>query len=163
LILAAVLAALVSAPAPAWAQVAPGSGSDQRPAITPDMVTKILGLMPSIGMDTQLPAPVASALGLTVTGQGWPDRQFAVQANDTGTVHAIAVSRSADPDILFSTRGPAAITVFRLRRDGVLVSAINFFTLTRQTAVIPPTEARTEFTTEKVFWLTSLDALIAGN
>jgi hypothetical protein len=161
-----VLAAASVAPAASRAQAAstpaPAAASSGR-AVTPDMLATMIKLSASIGMDSQLPAPIAAALGFSTAGQPWPDRQFAVQSNATGTVHAVALSRGSDPDIVLSVRGPAAISVFRVRRDGALVSAVNFFTQTKQTAPLSPLEARSGYEAECVFWVTNLDHLAAGN
>jgi hypothetical protein len=169
--LIAALAIAALAPGASWAQAAATSrapataGSDR--VVTPNMLAKMLKLAASIGIDSELPPSVATALGLSTTGaatgQAWLDRQFAVQSNATGTVHAVAFSRANDGDMVLSVRGPAAISIFRIHRDGVLVSAVNFFPETKQTTPLSPLEAQDGYAAECVFWLTNLDPLVAAN
>ena len=169
----AVLAALAAAPVSldaAFAQAPtakPDSTGPAQPAtkspVTPDMLARILKFIASAGHDGELPATIAGPLGLATAAQAWPDRQFAVQGDETGTVHAIAISRAADSDLVFSVRGPAAITVFRAHRDGTLVDAVDFFPGTQQSMKAPPGQARTDFAAECAFWSKTMAALDAAN
>jgi hypothetical protein len=123
------------------------------------VIEKLLKLIAAAGVDTALPAPVAAALGLATGGQPWPDRQFAVQSTDSGALHAAAVHRGAEPDMVFSVRGPAAISIFRVRRDGTLVSATAFFSDTHLTASLPLTQSEADFAAEGGFWALHVDGL----
>jgi len=138
------------------APIAPG-------VLAPEVLAKVLNLISLVGSDRDLPAPIAGSLGLAVSGQPWPDRQFAVQWTPTRTLHAVAISRGADPDLIFSVRGPAAVTIFRTHRDGTLVSATNFFMQTNQAVPLRPDEARAGFAAERAFWTNNIDALVAQN
>lgn len=156
LILNAALALASLAPPPSWGQPASGSG----PAIPPAVIDKLLKLIAALGVDTELPKPIAAALGLGAAGQPWPDRQFAVTSDQNGALHAVAIHRGPDPDMIFSVSGPAAISVFRALRDGTLVSATAYFPETHLTASLPLGQSRTDFAAERVFWAAHVDGLI---
>jgi len=147
-ILLAILAMAPLAPTVSRAQAA-------GPNAAADLQAKMLKLISLAGSDIELPAPIAGALGLGA-GQAWPDRQFSVRSSATATIHAMAAGRGGETDIVLSVRGAAAITVFRVDGKGSLVSATNFFLLTKQTAPVSPAEAR-------AFWAANIDALIARN
>jgi hypothetical protein len=148
-------AALAIAPVGSRGQTPPRRG------IPPAVIDKLLKLIAGLGVDTALPAPVSSALRLTTDGQPWPDRQFAVQSTDAGTLHAAAVHRGGDQDMIFSVRGPAAISTFRARRDGTLVSATAFFSETHLTASLPPAQSQADFAAEGAFWAAHVDELLS--
>jgi hypothetical protein len=124
------------------------------------VIDKLLKLIAAMGVDTTLPAPVATALGLTANAQPWPDRQFAVQSTEAGTLHAVAIHRGAEPDMVFSNRGPAAISIFRAHRDGSLVGATAFFSETHLTISPPPAQSQTDFAAEGAFWAAHVDTLM---
>ncbi len=126
--------------------------------LAPAVLTKMLELNTASGRDGDMPAPIAAALGLTQTGQSWPDRQIAVASHDTGMVHALAVSRGADQDLILSVRGPVAISAFRMRRDGTLVSATDYFTATRQAAPLSSERSRAGFADECAFWSAHIES-----
>ena len=111
------------------------------------------------GRDTSLPPAIASALGLGVAGQAWPNRQFAVRAQATGVVHAVAAGAGPDSDLILSSRGDAAITVFHIRRDGALVGAVYYFPETLTVAAVPAGAAAHDFDDERVFWIRTIDTL----
>jgi hypothetical protein len=154
LILIAPLALAPLAAAPSWGQ--PASR-----AMPPGVVEKLLKLIAGLGVDTNLPAPIAAALGLGAAGQPWPDRQFAVKSGDNGSLHAVATHRGPDPDVIFSVTGPAAISVFRARREGTLVTATAYFPETHLTANLPPAESQANFGAEGAFWVSHVDALMS--
>ena len=157
LILTAALALAPLAPPPSRGQPAPPA----RPAISPAVLDKLLKLIAGLGVDTQLPAPIAAALGLgDAAQQPWPDRQFAVTSDQAGTLHAVAIHRGSDPDMVFSVSGPAAISVFRAHRDGTLVAATAYFPQTHLTASMPLGQSQTDFAAERVFWATHVDGLM---
>jgi len=157
LILTAALALAPLAPVAATAQTA----TPARPGVQPAVIDKLLKLIAAMGVDTDLPAAVAAALDLSANGQPWPDRQFAVQAAQDGALHAVGVSRGAEPDIVFSVRGPAAISIFRVHRDGTLVGATAYFSDTRLTASLPLAQSQADFSAEGVFWAAHVDALVS--
>jgi hypothetical protein len=147
----------------ALAPFAPGASRGQTPppalrGVSPAVIDKLLKLIAAMGVDTALPGPVATALGLTDNGQPWPDRQFAVQS-ESGTLHAVAIHRGTDPDMVFSTRGPAAISTFRAHRDGSLTAATDFFSDTHLTANLPLAQSQADFAAEGAFWAAHMDAL----
>ena len=156
LILTAALALAPLAPLPSLGQPAP----PPRPAMPPALLDKILKLIASLGVDTVLPAPIAADLGLGAAGQPWPDRQLAVTSDQSGALHAVAIHRGSDQDMIFSASGPAAISVFRAHRDGTLVASTAYFPETHLTASLPMGQSQTEFAAERVFWATHVDGLI---
>ena len=141
----------------------PGALNAQTPprGFTPILLEKLLKLIAALGVDTSVPAPVASALGLSSDGQPWPVRQFAVQSTAEGTLHAVAIHRGEQLDLVFSTRGPAAISIFRTHRDGVLVTATDYFSQTHLTASPPLTQSQTDFAAEATFWSVHVDDLLS--
>jgi hypothetical protein len=150
------IAALALAPLAATGQTA----TPARPAVQPAVIAKLLKLIAAMGVDTDLPAPVAAALGLSANGQPWPDRQFAVQAAQEGSLHAVAIPRGGEPDMIFSVRGPAAISIFRAHRDGVLVGATAYFSDTHLTASLPLAQSQADFVAEGSFWAAHADELL---
>jgi hypothetical protein len=150
-------AALALAPlSSSWGQAAPPA----RPGVPAGTIDKLLKLIASLGVDTTLPAPIASALSLGTAGQPWPDRQFAV-SDQEGEHHAVAIHHGDEPDMIFSVSGPAAISIFRAHRDGTLVSATAYFPDTRLTADLPLAQSKMDFAAEGAFWTTHVDALMS--
>lgn len=129
------------------------------PRMPSAVIDKLLKLIAAAGVDTALPAPVAAALGLASAGQPWPDRQFAVKSTEEGSLHAVAIHRGADPDMVFSMRGPAAISIFRVRRDGTLAGATAYFSDTHLTASLPLAQSQADFAAEATFWTLHADGL----
>ena len=150
-------ALLAQTAAPAPSAPAPAPAGAPRP-INPAVLAKLLKLIASAGADIDVPVTVAGPLGLG-DGKAWPARQFAVHASATGSVHAVALGRGDDQDIVFSVRGPAAVSVFRAHRDGTLVTATNLFEGTNQATTLPPGEAQADFAAEGAFWAANVDAV----
>ncbi len=126
------------------------------------VIGKLLEQVAAKGRDSTLPTAIASALGLP-GAEPWTNRQFAVRSSATGAIHAIAAGVRPDSDLVLSNRGDAAITIFRIRRDGALVSAVYFFPLTQTNAVLPPTEAAHDFDEERLFWIRAIDTIGADD
>jgi hypothetical protein len=156
LILIAAVALAPLTPAPSWSQAPAPRG-----AMPPGVIEKLLKLIAALGVDTALPGAIAAALGFEGAGQPWPDRQFAVKSGDDGSLHAVAIHRGADPDMIFSVSGPAAISVFRARRDGTLVAATAYFPETHLTANLPLAQSQADFAAQRAFWASNVDALIS--
>lgn len=128
--------------------------------MTPDLRAKLVKLVSASGLDRDVPSALAGNLGLAAAGASWPDRQFTVRLDAASPLHAVAVGRGgADQDMVFSVRGPAAISVFHVGPDGTLKSAANFFLQTRQAMTLPLAEARSEFASELAFWTANIDAV----
>ena len=155
LILTAALALAPLAPAPSRSQA-----TAPRAPMPPGVIEKLLRLIAAVGVDTTLPGPIAAAVGLVAGGQSWPDRQFAVKSDDDGALHAVAIHRGSDPDMVFSVSGPAAISVFRARRDGTLMAATAYFPETHLTANLPLAQSQADFAAQGVFWASHVDALV---
>jgi hypothetical protein len=156
LILFAALALAPLAPARSGAQPSP---SEPR-AIAPDVIAKLLKLIAAMGADTDLPAPIAVALGLAGSAQPWPDRQFGVQSDQDGAHHTVAIHRGGDQDMVYSVSGPAAVSVFRVSRDGALIKATAFFPDTGLTADLLRGQSLTDMAAEGRFWAAHVDALV---
>jgi len=154
----ALLAALATAPCAASTQ-ASADGALTRP-MPPAVMAKLLHHVELGGRPGVLPASLAPVLGLAPSGQTWAFKQFAVRTPDTGVIHALAVGVAAPSDLVFSARGDVAITVFRVRRDGALVSAVNFFPQTQTSVALPAAEAAGAFANERGFWIRTADDLI---
>ena len=153
------ITAVAAAPFAARTQTPPAHAAES--VLAPSVVAQLLTLNAASGRDGEMPAPIAVALGLSTAGQPWPDRQVAVVSNDTGAVHAVAVGLGGEKDIILSVRGPVAISAFRVRRDGTLVSATEYFTTTKLTSPMQPAEARSGFAEECAFWAAHVDRLLA--
>jgi hypothetical protein len=142
------------------------AGANPAAAAVPDLPLSLLARMLKLtspgGASSELPAAIAQALGLGADGKAWPDRQYAVEATSTGAVHAIAVGRGEDPDVVISVRGPAAISIFRVTLTGKLVAAVNFFPETKLTTPMPLAQARDALWQERAFWAAHIDQLGAA-
>jgi hypothetical protein len=156
----AVAASLLLVSAPAVANASPASSS----GMTPDLRAKLVKLVSASGLDREIPAALAGNLGLAAAGATWPDRQFTVRLDAASPLHAVAVGRGgADQDMVFSVRGPAAISVFHVGPDGTVKSAASFFLQTGAAMTLPLAEARSEFAAELAFWTANIDAVSAPN
>ena len=148
-------------PGAASAQTAPAI----RPAhsLPPALMAQLLKAIAAQGRDTALPASIAPDLGLTAKGAAWPDRQFAVQSQATGMVHTAAAGPAPDSDLVLSVRGDAAIPLFRVRRDGTMAGAVEFFPQTQLSSMALPGDAARDFDAEILFWTRTLESLAAGD
>ena len=154
-----ILAASLVAPNIPRAQAAKANLAPADATVTTGLLAKMLKLISVEGADRDIPPPIAGSLGLAAAGEAWPDRQFAFEWKPSATLHAVAISRGADQDIVLSVRGPAAVSVYRAHRNGTLVSATNFFLETKQIATLSPAEAQAGFSRECAFWAAHIDAL----
>jgi hypothetical protein len=161
LVLAALIAVSLVSPGLAAAQPHPDAPAPDR-TLRPELLGRLLALIAEKGRDGDLPAAISTALGLVPTAQTWADRQFAVISDVNGEVHAVAVSRGTDQDLVFSSRGEVAITIFRVQRDGTVVSAVNFFPQSQQSGSVPLALARNQFADECLFWTQALAKLGSG-
>jgi hypothetical protein len=156
------LMGLAASPGPAWAADAPApSAPAAKGGMSPVVLAKLVSLITRAGHDTDLPGPIAAALGLPNTGQPWPDRQFAVQSHGPEALHAVALGQGEGADIVLSVKGPAAISIFRADRHGALLGATTYFPETRLTMTPPAATAAADFGTECAFWAIHVDALIS--
>jgi hypothetical protein len=146
----ALLAMLALAPVNARAQSSP---------LTPEVLKKILQLMVSVGKDFESPAILATALGFTVAGQPWPNREIEAKESRPNFLHGFSETRGDEPDILITLRGLDSIRAFRAHRDGKIVRAAVYDFNTRQIATIDPIQAQKELDTELQFWANGVNAL----
>jgi hypothetical protein len=111
----------------------------------------MLDLIAGHGIDRDVPAQVANALGLSATDQGWPSHQ--VSSLDTnGNHHALAVSRGIDQDIALSLLTPDGIPALRIHRDGTLVAELNIDYHTGQLTMRNRVDVRKELDAEFAYW-----------
>ena len=167
--LVVVTAALGLTPAGAGAQAlaareAPAAAaSDPARPLPPPVLDALLKRIAAEGRDNDLPGPIAQILGLSAGGEVWPNRQFAVRSQATGAIHAAAVGTKTGSDLILSSRGDAAITILRLRRDGTLVGGAYYFPQTQSGSAAPPALAAHDFADERGFWMRTVDALAAAD
>jgi hypothetical protein len=147
----------------AKAQTAAAAGPASAPALPPAVLARLLKLMAVSGVDSEMPASIATALGVTTAGPSWPDRQLAVESSASGSVHALTMGRGDDMALMLSARGPAAISVYRIRRDGVVVSGVDYFLQTKQVTPLTPAQVEAGFAAERSFWMANIDRLDASN
>ncbi len=153
------LMGLSQSPGPARAADAPPAAKG---AMNPVVLAKLMSLIGRAGHDTDLPGPIVAALGLPNTGQSWPDRQFAVQSHDPEALHAVALGQGEGADVVFSVKGPAAISIFRADRHGALLGATTYVPETRLTMSPPAATAAADFATECAFWAIHIDGLASA-
>jgi hypothetical protein len=109
----------------------------QTPALTPDVLSKMLDYIARDGTDREVPADVPSRLGLSGVGQVWPSRQ-------AGLKDLLLTLTSASKD---------KVDVYRIRRDGTLVTAVSL-DAKRQFIERDRAETQKGLDAELVYWST---------
>ena len=99
---------------------AAGASSSNSP-LTPEVLGKMLDLIVRKGFDREVPAPIASALGLSSTGHTWPSRQVASHESRPDYLHGFAIHRKGEQGLAISLRTPSGIHAYRTERNGKLV------------------------------------------
>ena len=99
----------------------------QTPALTPDVLSKMLDYIARDGTDREVPADVASRLGLSGAGQVWPSRQAGLKETSSGLLHGVYAARGREKDLLLTLTSASKdkVDVYRIRRDGTLVTAVS--------------------------------------
>jgi hypothetical protein len=99
----------------------------QKPALAPDVLSKMLDYIARVGNDREVPADIANRLGLSAAGQVWSSRQAGLKETSSGVLHGVYVSRGRDNDLLLTLTGAAKekVDIYRVRRDGILVKAVS--------------------------------------
>jgi hypothetical protein len=121
-------------------------------------MAKLLALMADKGIDRELPAPLANALGLGAAGQPWLGRSLSIGEVNTD-LRGFAVSRGADQDIVVSLSIPGkSLSCYRAHRDGTVTTAIVADLTTLSIATRDRAEAQKSFNGEIAVW-----AKVAGN
>jgi hypothetical protein len=157
----AVLAILTFVPNSLQAQNSVANTAVPGSALTPKLMSKMLQLITLRGTDQQLPASYANAMGLSASGQTWPDRQIATRATLDNFIHAFSVSRGSDQDVVLYTRRSDSVHAFRAHRDGKVVTALIFDNQTSQITMRAPAETQNELDLEFALWARGVDKLIA--
>ena len=129
-----------------------GPVSAQGSALTPELLSKILDDINREGIDRDIPAPMANALGLSATGQGWASRQCVFQESKNKIIHALSISRRNDQDIVVHLGSERFLHDYRILRDGTLLMATIYNIPTHQLTVRNRSEAQKELNTEFAFW-----------
>lgn len=133
--------------------------------LTPELLSKILQLIGLRGIDQVIPARIVNALGLTATGEDWPDHKIGAQDNpkDPNTLmHSFAVSRASDQDVVLTQSNKVSIHSYRAHRDGTLVAALTFNKTTGELSMRSPVEAQADLAAEFKFWADNVDFLLRG-
>src|SRR6185295_7290145 len=155
---------VVWAAADASAAVAPAMAAvDPDSPLTSEVMSKMLQLIALRGTDRDLPALYANALGLSAEGQTWPDRQSAANEDPDNILHAFAVGRGGDRDIVISVLRENSLHAFRAHRDGKVVTALISDKQTGKITMRAPAEAQKELDVELAFWASGVEKLIAGH
>ena len=148
------VARAAGSPPPAAAVPSPGA------MLTPALLGKVLRLIDLRGVEREVPPNYANALGMTASGQAWPDRQQA--ATQGKVLHGFAVSRGTDQDVVISVRDDVELRVFRVRRDGGMVVTACIVDLgDGDITMRAPAEAQAQLDEEMRFWATYVDQLLA--
>jgi hypothetical protein len=133
------------------------------PSLSPELLNKILELLARRGYDKPLYAGYADFLKLAAPGQTWIYRGFsAVNHAHPNVLHAVAINQGPDQDMLIShVEIPVSIHLFRIGRDGKVISSM-YMNLKTQEAVAPdPAEAQAEVNSEYAYWASAIDQLLA--
>jgi len=130
------------------------------PALTPQLMTKMLQLIAVSGSNRELAAEFAHPLGLTATGQSWPNRQVASYGIPSNFNHGFAVSRGSDQDVVLSLRTPDTIYVFRSDRHGASATALSCDVKNGNIITLNFVNARKALDNEIRFWAKNVDKLI---
>ncbi len=124
----------------------------QSSALTPGLLSKMLSLIAGHGTDRLIGAPIANALGLSATGQGWESRQVSSADGRPDVRHGFALSRGTEKDIALSLLTPDVLHAFRARRDGTLVAALTFDLHTGKLIMLNHAGAQKELDAEFAYW-----------
>jgi hypothetical protein len=151
----------VPAPSAAPAAAVPTPASP----LTPELLGKMMKVLALTGKDHAVPAYIANPLGLTATGQNWPDRQIMIteDVNDPAAFrHGIASSLGSDLDLALAQSRPEAQVsyFFRIHRDGTLVTVVAVDKKTGAITMRAPAEAQADMNLEIAFWTAHIDELI---
>jgi hypothetical protein len=150
----ALLAMLALVPATVRAQSSP---------LSPELLDKMLDLMPSEGSDKDIPAPAENGLGISGTGQAWETHHFPASAPEdpSAPTHFFSINRGTDEDISFLRRIPDGLYVFQTHRDGGLVMALFWDFRFKQITRLDPAKAQADLNSELAFWTSNIDKFIA--
>jgi hypothetical protein len=124
--------------------------------LTPDLLHKILNKISTTGADKDVPAIIANALGLSAVGQPWPSRQIAATTTTSGISHGFSISRGSDQDALITVRDKDSIWVFRIHRDGTLVTTVLYDLNTNRLSAREPAETQRELDRQFTYWADEL-------
>jgi hypothetical protein len=128
--------------------------STQSATLTPDLLNKLLDFNARKGIDRDVPAIFANALGFTSNGQSWPSRQVVPKpdSENPSLYHGFTVGQRTEQDVVFVVRYPDGNHAFRVRRNGMLVTAVYLNQSTNQLTEPNRAEAQKELDAEVVYW-----------
>ena len=118
---------------------------------TPELMAKMLEVIAVKGVDRELTALAANALGLTASGQTWASRSVTWK-EDNGKLHGFYISRGAEPDLVMTMIVPGTAYYYRVRRDGTATAAFTLDVQTRQITMRAPAEAQKSLDAELALW-----------
>jgi len=124
----------------------------QDPTLAPDVLSKMLDLIARRGTDREVPADIADRLGLSEAGQVWPSRQAGLKETPSGLLHGVYAARGSGRDLLLTLTSPEMLYVYRIHRDGKLVTAVTADKRTRQFIERDQAETQKGLDAELVYW-----------
>ncbi|HEY3887958.1 MAG TPA: hypothetical protein VGL73_05240 [Caulobacteraceae bacterium] len=152
------LSRIVSGAALTVALLAPLGAWGQTP-LTPDLTAKLMTLAATKGHGGKVAPRFANSLGLTATGQIWTGRE--AEADNSAGHHFVDVGPGPNGEILLTLLTPNAVTAYRVRRDGTLLSALSADVATRAITMLSPADAQPSFAAECAFWAQHIDSFLA--
>ena len=125
----------------------------QNPTLAPDVLSKMLDLIARAGNDREVPADVASRLGLSA-GQVWPSRQAGLKETPSGLLHGVYAARGREKDLLLTLTSASKdkVDVYRIRRDGTFVTTVSFDPATHQFIERDRAETQKGLDAELIYW-----------
>jgi hypothetical protein len=124
----------------------------QKPALAPDVLSKMLDYIARVGNDREVPADIANRLGLSAAGQVWPSRQAGLKETSSGLLHGVYASRGREKDLLLSLTSPEKVDLYRIRRDGILVATVTLDIKRQQMIERGNAETQKGLDAELAFW-----------
>ena len=126
----------------------------QKPALGPDVLSKMLDYIARVGNDREVPADIANRLGLSAAGQVWSSRQAGLKETSSGILHGVYAARGRENDLLLTltTASKDRVDIYRVRRDGILVAAASLDLQKHQFIEHSRAETQKGLDAELVFW-----------
>ena len=84
----------------------------QNPTLAPDVLSRMLDLIARVGTGREVPADIASRLGLSAAGQVWPSRQAGLKETPSGLLHGVYAARGREKDLLLTLTSPEMLYVY---------------------------------------------------
>jgi tetratricopeptide (TPR) repeat protein len=143
-------------PIHASSQKAPNTASP----LTSQLLSKMLQLVSTQGVDKELDAKLANALGFCEVGKNWLERQFTVKGAPSNAQHVFAISRGDGQDFMVALQGLNSLHAYRVHRDGKVAAALVFDIPNGKITMGTPAEAQADLNAEMNIWTENVDALV---